>query len=113
MRHWKLREGMKQGIIAWRPARFVSGVFQLLQRASVSLGSVRLIRIRVSVKALPQRDDLLEGDAADLQQHPIAIALRRQDDCRIADRDHAAFSRGQTDGRSHRQNQRRHFRSER
>jgi hypothetical protein len=31
----------------------------------------------VSVKALPQRDDLLEGDAAD--QHPIAIALRRQD----------------------------------
>jgi hypothetical protein len=31
MRHWKLREGMKQGILAWRPARIVSGVFQVLQ----------------------------------------------------------------------------------
>ena len=25
-------------------------------------------------------DDLLEGDTADPKQHPIAIALRRQDD---------------------------------
>jgi hypothetical protein len=66
-------------------------------------------KITVAVRA----DDLLEGDTANPDRHPIAIALRRQDDCRIADRDHAAFSRGQTDGRSHRQNQRRHFRSER
>jgi hypothetical protein len=32
--------------------------------------------ITVAVKA----DDLLEGDTADPEQHPIAIALRRQDD---------------------------------
>jgi hypothetical protein len=50
----------------------------------------------VSVKALPQRDDLLEGDAAD--QHPIAIALRRQDDVdeRVTT---FADSRLQNDGR--------------
>jgi len=32
--------------------------------------------ITVAVSA----DDLLEGDTADPKQHPIAIALRRQDD---------------------------------
>ena len=32
--------------------------------------------ITVAVRA----DDLLKGDAADPKQHPIAIALRRQDD---------------------------------
>ena len=32
--------------------------------------------ITVAVRA----DDLLEGDTANPQQHPIAIALRRQDD---------------------------------
>ena len=32
--------------------------------------------ITVAVRA----DDLLEGDTADPKQHPIAIALRRQDD---------------------------------
>src|SRR5262245_26336638 len=32
--------------------------------------------ITVAVRA----DDLLEGDTADPEQHPIAIALRRQDD---------------------------------
>ena len=33
-------------------------------------------QITVAVRA----DDLLEGDTANPQQHPIAIALRRQDD---------------------------------
>jgi thiazole synthase ThiGH ThiG subunit len=33
-------------------------------------------QITVAVRA----DDLLEGDMADPKQHPIAIALRRQDD---------------------------------
>jgi hypothetical protein len=33
-------------------------------------------KITVAVRA----DDLLEGDTADPQRHPIAIALRRQDD---------------------------------
>ena len=33
-------------------------------------------QITVAVRA----DDLLEGDTADPEQHPIAIALRRQDD---------------------------------
>ena len=32
--------------------------------------------ITVAVRA----DDLLEGDTADPERHPIAIALRRQDD---------------------------------
>ncbi len=32
--------------------------------------------VTVAVRA----DDLLEGDTADPKQHPIAIALRRQDD---------------------------------
>ena len=32
--------------------------------------------ITVAVRA----DDLLEGDIADPKQHPIAVALRRQDD---------------------------------
>jgi len=33
-------------------------------------------KITVAVRA----DDLLEGDTADPKQHPIAIALSRQDD---------------------------------
>ena len=33
-------------------------------------------KITVAVRA----DDLLEGDTADPERHPIAIALRRQDD---------------------------------
>jgi hypothetical protein len=33
-------------------------------------------KITVAVRA----DDLLEGDMADPERHPIAIALRRQDD---------------------------------
>jgi hypothetical protein len=33
-------------------------------------------QITVAVRA----DDLLEGDMADSERHPIAIALRRQDD---------------------------------
>ena len=39
-------------------------------------------QITVAVRA----DDLLEGDTADPQQHPIAVALRRQpgvDDARV------------------------------
>ena len=34
------------------------------------------LAITVAVRA----DDLLEGDTADPERHPIAIALRRQDD---------------------------------
>ena len=43
-------------------------------------------KIAVAVTA----EDLLEGDATDPEQHPIAIALRRQkgvDDARVTDRE--------------------------
>jgi len=44
--------------------------------------------ITVAVRA----DDLLEGDTADPERHPIAIALRRQDDV-----DDALVTKNETD----------------
>jgi hypothetical protein len=44
--------------------------------------------ITVAVRA----DDLLEGDTADPERHPIAIALRRQDDV-----DDALLTKNKTD----------------
>jgi len=55
--------------------------------ASPSSKSMRGEEITVAVRA----DDLLEGDTADPERHPIAIALRRQDDV-----DHARVTKNAT-----------------
>jgi hypothetical protein len=76
MRHWKLREGMKQGIIAWRPARFVSGVFQLLQleHQQDKVGPLTLIE---DSNGRPEF-----GVGKCLKLKIVSVAQKRRDFCR-------------------------------